>query len=431
MKEIEDLLREKKEELEALEMPEDMEERLSQILDKEKRKRFPRQRIAIVACLIITILFSYNYEVLADYGKKILGYDTVMSQTLQDLNELGKGQEIGKKVTFKNEVELTLDGIMVDDNQLLVFYRIRDPRAKDGDTSFSMIPTIRGLFKEYTPSSGQGEFKEDQHELIMVHSFEPLDFYEQNLKFQGNFESNGQFEEFSIPFSLDRRKAMGHSIKQKINKKINLDNQEVHLKNIIATETQTLVKGSLGSPLDLFREQLLGEQVRPEINFNLIADGKVMEPLGSGLSTSMKGIEVEHRFDALPKNLKELKLQIKNLRVDKKIDEIVEIKRGEKKKIEIEGRKIEILHIENSIEGRTEVTIESQEDVLLPGIELIIDGQATQLEMTHSEEYRKTNQAIVKKRILSFKGTGEELQLKLKHIHYEKEFNEIIDIPIR
>lgn len=436
MRDIEELLGKNKKHFDELEAPEDMETRLINALSKRKGKNLQWKKLAIVASLIIVLIFTYNYNALAYYGKRLLGYDSVMSQTLQDLNELGKGQEIGKSLTFDNGVKITLDGIMADDNQLLAFYRIMDPNAEKEDISFHISPiSIRGLFKEYYPSWGEGEFNEKTKELKMVHSFDPPSFYEKNLKFQGHFGADGQYEEFIIDFTLDRNKAMGHSIKQDINKKITIENQDIYLKNILATNTQTVIKGSMASLLDLVQEQVLGEQVRPHIGINLIANGEVLEPLGSGLRTNLKEITFDHRFDTLPKDLKDLKIQIDHLTIDKKLDEVIPIQSGEKKRIEVEGQEISIIKVQSfdtiKTPKRTEITIESEESLFLYDIELIADGESIPLEATHSEKFRKTNDGIFRKRIVVFNGFGEDLKLKLNRIHYEKEYNKIIDIPIK
>ncbi len=79
-------------------------------------------------------------DTLAYYGKKLIGYDMVMNGTLQELNQLGKGQEIGEAYTFQNGVTLSLDGIMLDGNQLLAFYTLYDPRGTIGEIDLVLIP---------------------------------------------------------------------------------------------------------------------------------------------------------------------------------------------------------------------------------------------------------------------------------------------------
>ena len=67
---------------------------------------------------------AYQSDTLAFYGKRLIGYDPIMNGTLKQLNQLGKGQSINKSYTYKNGVVLSLDGIMLDDNQCLAYYTI-------------------------------------------------------------------------------------------------------------------------------------------------------------------------------------------------------------------------------------------------------------------------------------------------------------------
>lgn len=43
-------------------------------------------------------------DTLAFYGKKLIGYESVMNGTLKELNQLGKGQIIGKSHTFSRGI---------------------------------------------------------------------------------------------------------------------------------------------------------------------------------------------------------------------------------------------------------------------------------------------------------------------------------------
>ncbi|WHT48880.1 DUF4179 domain-containing protein [Sporosarcina thermotolerans] len=97
MNEIEKRLAEEKERLESVTTPVELEGRLRQALDgvPVKKRRKPMWLLAAVALLFFSLV-SYNYNGLAFYGKKIMGFDELMSSTLAELNEEGMGQLIGK-----------------------------------------------------------------------------------------------------------------------------------------------------------------------------------------------------------------------------------------------------------------------------------------------------------------------------------------------
>ncbi|HHT49966.1 MAG TPA: DUF4179 domain-containing protein [Eubacteriaceae bacterium] len=437
MKEIEDIYQEKRDFFKNIEAPVDMEDRLRGALNNIELENYrfhwnKIKRFSIVALLLIAFIFTYNYNTLAYYGKRLLGYDGVMSDSLKDLNNLGKGQEIGKSYSFPGGIKITLDGIMVDDSQLLAFYRIEDPSTKNiedfPDLFFPSIK-IRGLIKEYHSNSAQGEIRKEKGEIYWVHSFEPPRIYEKKMRFQGKIQIGDDYKDFDIPFTLDRNKAMGHSIKQSLNKSITIQNQEIKFKSILATNTQTIIKGSLASILDIILEDFIGESIRPQIDFTLLVNGKVYEPTGSGTSGGPKGITFEHIFEPLPEDLKDLKLAIINIIVDKRLKKIIPIEKPQV--IKLEDISLEILKISET-KDTTEITIKSDDDVLFPNIQLIVDGEEIDLNEVHSEDYEKTQEGeVLKIRTLSFKGKGNQLKLKINKIHYKNEIYEVVDIPLK
>ena len=127
MNNIEDLLNKEKEKFEKLEVPKDMEDRLKNSLDNVKSKKKKNIRVRVATLIIVVLLLGYNMDTLAYYGKQLIGYESIMDGTLSELNQLGKGQIIEKSYTFKTGVKVTLDGIMLDDNKMILFYSIFDP----------------------------------------------------------------------------------------------------------------------------------------------------------------------------------------------------------------------------------------------------------------------------------------------------------------
>ena len=110
MKDIDKILMKSKKTLDDIEVPNELEDRLLKALeDKESNcsKSTTWNKKIIAACLIVFII-SFNFNTLAYYSKKLLGYDQIMDSTLKNLNELGNGQIIGESYTFSNGVVFTL-----------------------------------------------------------------------------------------------------------------------------------------------------------------------------------------------------------------------------------------------------------------------------------------------------------------------------------
>lgn len=71
----------------------------------------------------------------------------------KQLNQLGKGQTIGKSHTFSNGVSLTLDYVMLDENQLLLFYTIYDPIGHVDDHNITPFMSVKAFWGDYVTSS--------------------------------------------------------------------------------------------------------------------------------------------------------------------------------------------------------------------------------------------------------------------------------------
>ena len=132
MSEIEKELLKRKKQLDTVTAPDELEERLRQALDTVPltKQRKPKWPIALVALLFLSIV-GYNYNGFAYYGKRIMGFDDLMSGTLAELNEEGMGQTIGKTVLLEDGTEFTVDGIMTDANQLILYYTLSNTKETD------------------------------------------------------------------------------------------------------------------------------------------------------------------------------------------------------------------------------------------------------------------------------------------------------------
>lgn len=434
MTKMDKLLIEEKDKLNKLEIPDDIESKLRDTLNNipDLKKKSFRGRVA--AILIIVLLMSYNIDTLAYYGKKLIGYENVMSGTLQELNELGKGQSINKSYTFKNGVEALLDGVMLDDNNMVVFYTIKAPN-KDVMEAFDNMgrTSITGfLGKEYI-FNGAGEANKDMKEMKWVlNTHETPKFYDRTMKFNMNYEhEDGSFEQGEIVFKLDRNQAVGKSLKVAINEKIKLDNNNIVIQSLVASPTMTVIKGQIQNIIELGIDYISKDRYRTgEINIVLLADGKEVPIHGSGMSTNMKGITFDITYDALPKETKNLELKLLSFGGDYDVkEEAIELVVGETRDISILGQDIEINKVYEEGDN-TYITFTTQESTALSRVYLNIDGEKFELQDTIPGESEKVVEGdfvkIYYTRTMRFNGTGEKLELDIQRIRYNKEYDKTI-----
>lgn len=436
MRNIDKILNERKEELEKIEVPKDLENRLNNALKHKqeiKRKRTSINKRLIAACMII-LLIGFNFNTLAFYSKKLVGYDQLMSSTLKKLNDLGKGQAIGESHTFSNGVIFKLDGVMIDENQLLAFYTVTEPSGEMDIMSISPRMELRGFFKRYSERGGSGEILEDSNKIKWIMSFEPPRFYERTLQLDVYLNINGQMEEGSISFKLDRHKAMKSTLKQTINKSVDSNRTSVHFDSIVASPTTTRIEGSIQNILQLVRDQISGERVRPNgIQLELIVNDQKLESLGGSMSTDIKGITFSKEFDALPNHIENLKINLNSFSVDKDVNKTIELNKDIKDfSIDIEGQVIEINEIYETKES-TFIKFTSEECVTLTRIFLIVDDEKINLKETLDSQYNKDidDESITHTRTMSFPKVGESYKLLIERMAFSEKFDEVIEIEIR
>ena len=421
MNKLEKALEDKKIEIGDIHAPDNFEEIIREKLEfnKKKNKRFNITKIASV--FIMIIILGYNSSTLAFYGRNLLGYENVMNDTLLELSNLGQGQVIDKEVVFFDGLRVRLDMIMLDGNGLILFYSIKDESGKIDIEDIDLSTSIKGLF--YNPGyGGYGEYIESENEQrwVLLTSQRPK-IFNQRISFGINY--NNSYEE--IEFKLDRRLAVGETIRFNVDKRIEILGREIEVEEISASSVSTIVSGNLQSIVSLGRDIFNKDRVfYDRIDMSLMADGVEVEKLGSGLSTNLKGTNFSIRFDALPEGTNNISLVLNSLNVRRKLSDEIEIELGSENNISVFNEELLIKgsFVEN---GKTYIEIESREGIRVPSINLLSDDEVYYLEDTINIDYFKTLEGEIRyARTLVFNGSGDNLRLKMGDIIYEELIDE-------
>lgn len=421
MNKLEKALEDKKIEIGDIHAPDNFEEIIREKLEfnKKKNKRFNITKIASV--FIMIIILGYNSSTLAFYGRNLLGYENVMNDTLLELSNLGQGQVIDKEVVFFDGLRVRLDMIMLDGNGLILFYSIKDESGKIDIEDINLSTNIKGLFYN-TGHAGYGEYIESENEQrwVLITSQRPK-IFNQRISFGINY--NNSYEE--IEFKLDRRLAVGETIRFNVDKRIEILGREIEVEEISASSVSTIVSGNLQSIVSLGRDIFNKDRVfYDRIDMSLMADGVEVEKLGSGLSTNLKGTNFSIRFDALPEGTNNISLVLNSLNVRRKLSDEIEIELGSENNISVFNEELLIKgsFVEN---GKTYIEIESREGIRVPSINLLSDDEVYYLEDTINIDYFKTLEGEIRyARTLVFNGSGDNLRLKMGDIIYEELIDE-------
>lgn len=434
MNEAEIVLRRQKEAIDREEVPAEMEERLRDTL-MGRRKQLSRRmnwKVTAAAALLIFSLLGYHADTLAYYGNKLLGYDQIMTGALRELNELGKGQPVGRSYTFRNGTTVTLDGIMLDGNQTLVFYTVGTPAGNADKVNVDPFLTIKGMLGEYRMESASGITNETNTETKYIALFPPPYFFEKNLELRFSLAADEERENGFIKFTLDRRRAMGYTLKKAVNQTIVADGTSIRFETISASPMSTVLRGTIQTPLELTVDQIRGERIFPgELEISLLADGKEIARRSGGMTTDLKGITFKQEFDALPDGLRELEARLVRFGAEHVVGEQFALPKGElPAAITVLGQSITVNAVREA-RVDTFVTITSEESVILSKVRLLLDGAEAGLEETIDSSYEKmTDGTILHTRTLHFPGIGEEMRLDIRRMKYAKNYDERISIPV-
>jgi hypothetical protein len=425
MSDLEKMLLNKKFELDAIKAPEELESKLRQALQGKHRRRQWSLSKAAAVLLVISIL-AYNSSTLAFYGKQLLGYEGVMDGTLLELGRLGKGQQVDKSYIFRDGMKVQLDWVMLDGNGMVIFYTIEDTTKTRNIEDQIIGVTVKAPFFN-SSSSGAGKILKDEYSQKWVLTTRDVPkFFVQTIKLDlSNQLENGIWEYGEISFKLDRSEALGETIRNRINKKIDLSGRTMTIESINMSPISTVVKGEIQDIISLGLDRMKGEALMPQaLEMSLYADGVLLNRLGSGMSTNINGSRFEVIFDKLPPGTKSVELVLDKISVSEKLEETYTIKEGGY--IEIMGNRLDILKIERS-ETSTMITISTDIGTRIPGTVLIADDEEYKLvETSESTFVEFPENKFSNIRTLSFEGIGEDLKLSIRNIIHTKNYEMVV-----
>ncbi|PIC63943.1 hypothetical protein CSV79_09130 [Sporosarcina sp. P13] len=417
MTEIEQKLMQEKERIEETKAPKVLHERLQKALEKEskRRKYYMPQWIAVAAALILLSFVGYQYNAFAYYGKKMLGFDEIMPDTLARLHEEGNGQTLDQKYVFTNGTELLLEGILTDENQFILYYTLSNPEGVEDDLSFMQL---KGLFTHSIAHTGRATMNEQETVLKGIRTFDPVSTFAKKLTLE--FQGLDGWEEITFPY--DPRAAMQTVLKQSINEKVLVDTGTIQFDTIIATPSQTTIKGKF--KVDNYDRIPLGFS-----GVKLLANGVEIDQMSSGTSSAINGTTFTIGYDALPKDVTSLQLVVDAFIGYKQIDQTITLDK-EQTIAFMDGEELIVNHAEITEEG-VRLTIATAENILLDGVSLQVEDQKIPLQTTLRQDYITIHGKEYKERVILFDGEKLPEALVINGHYYAKNYDEVIDIPIR
>lgn len=431
MNNFEDLLYREREKVENLNIPENLEDVLRGALDNTKTKKKKNYRMRIAALAAALLLTIYNADTLAYYGKRFIGYDDMMRGTIRELIKLGEGQLIGKSYEFRDGTKVVLDGIMLDENNMMAFLTIQKAEGNEEDLESLDQIFMESSFGNWYHGSGVGAGDGSKTKMRWALEYDVPKFYEKSMKLRFNYQG----EDGEIPFKIDRSMAIGKGVMFSINKEVELDQRKITLDTLSISAMSSRLEGKVQNIFELGLDYITNNRFRMgAIDIKLIADGEEVESTGSGMRTDYSGSDFEIRYDTVPKDTKVLQLKLEKFSADHDVNEKIKLEKGSRKEFEILGQSIKISDVYEK-DGNTYITFTTEESTILSRVYLNIDGDKKQLRETISGDTEKIvetedggilDPTIEYTRTMRFEGTGEDLQLEIERITYSKSYDKII-----
>ncbi|WP_078551596.1 DUF4179 domain-containing protein [Bacillus alkalicellulosilyticus] len=428
MNNIEKRLAEEKIRLDTVTAPDELEMRLRDALDETPTRSKRKSTIWKLATVALIFLFigSYHYNAFAFYGKKLFGFDEIMTNTLQQLNEQGMGQTVDKRTILEDGTEFVVDGIMTDANQLILYFTLSNP---DGITYSAMdtftLDRVSGFLTNSPIRGGQYQVDEENNELKGTMSFDPVSPFAKKLTI--HFDQLGANQERiqgEMTFPYNPNQAMQTQIKQTIREKLEVDKGTITFHSITATPSLTVIDGRIN--VDNYdRVPYALEGVK------LLANGTPVEWRGGSSSSSIRGLNFEIHFDALPEKLDSLELVMSEFVGYEELDERISLIDVTDEPHVIGGKELWIQHIEVTSE-RVEITIATDYDVMLDGVSIQSGNEITPLRtIERQSEIVGEDGQYLKQRTLLFDTTEQPEAFLIQGMHYMKPYDKRIVIPVK
>lgn len=438
MREIEIMLRESGRAVREMAVPEELEGRLRRALQKRKKKK----PYGLVAAAVVALLFmTYNFSAIAYYARQFIGFDNIMSGTLRDLNELGRGQIIDRGYTFSDGTEFILEGVMVDDNQLVAFVTENYPEPREYLSARPL--SIKGFLKRYHWHGGVSEFSADRTTAKSVYYFDPPALLARNLAMELFYLNREVTETGRISFSLDRNKAMGFSIKERIDRTIMLGhNSKLRLDTVTVSPMITLIEGIL---------ELDGDHAPPDpdsgypdylglgMELKLFADNREVESRGGHLGGRAGKYKFSMEFDTLFADVSAVEIVLTGLPAHQDINRAIELIPGDQNMLlELEGNEIVMKSLAVSDSGAILTLLTKEKYPIIELACLYAGGVRAPLlgigggDLCSGAEDSEAGGTLVEWQ-LEFAGLphADRYLLDIERINYMKRYHESVIIPIQ
>ncbi|PWV99676.1 uncharacterized protein DUF4179 [Paenibacillus cellulosilyticus] len=385
---------------------------------------------AAMAAAFLLIVGTYQYPAFAYLGGKLLSKIELSSLSFSEVADQGYGQTVNKSKTLDDGTVIMIEGVIADDNALLMYYTIDAPGGSvlknEYDLRFN-VGDLHSFLKNSRMKEGYGNHSPDATHFEGVYKFEPVSPFARKLTVTfSEWISDKERASYPISFNYEANKAMNSIIKEKLTASVAVDRGKVVYDSITASPTSTVIKGHY--------EMSNGEYPRFMGNTRLYVNGTELKAWGgeSNISGDTKGFILE--YDVLPTDkVESMSLVLDNFDGYQKVDQPISLASPSDRSILIGNEKLWIRSVTKTTSGY-DIVIARKQFTILDNDTIAVQAGGTVVpaaSISQARPWDLKNGNIMWEQTFSFKTDVKPESLLLGGYHYIKTYNQTLTIPIQ
>ena len=415
--------------------PSELEDRLRNALEHVPTKKRNVNRVmtwvASVAAALLLVVGTYQYPAFAYYGSKLFNKIELSSLSFSDVVEHGYGQMVNKSKTLDDGTVITINGVIADDNVLLMYYTINRPTGSIYDENGSHrygVDNIKGFLTDSNWKEGGGGYSKDKTQYEGIDKFESVSPFSRTLTVTFNeWLDNGERATYPISFKFEANKAMNSILKEDISKSVSVDEGTVYYDSITASPTTTIVKGHY--EMDYEGYPRFPGKTKLYVNGTEVKSWGMRSDHSAG--EDILGFELE--FDVLPTDkLETIELVLENFAGYQKVEEPISLDSPSDLSFKIGNEKVWIRSVTKTDTGY-DIVIARNQFTLLDTDNLSIQAGGSVVPVSTisiSRPWDLKNGNIMWEQTYSFNTMEEPEYLLLDGFNYIKTYDKTISIPV-
>ncbi|WP_336784591.1 DUF4179 domain-containing protein [Paenibacillus sp. MMO-177] len=436
MNAIEDKIHRHKQNLNQIQAPAELEDRLRQALhripDKKRRNNRALMWSISAAAALLIIVSTYQYPAFAYIGGKLLNRVELSSLSFSEVAEQGYGQTVNKSKTFKDGSVITINGVIADDNAFLMYYTIKLPEGLTFNNDEFIrygVTKLKGFLTNAKMTEGSVDYSKDKAQFQGVYKFEPVNPFSRTLT--ANFSErldSGEQEIHPISFKFDANKAMKSIINEQIGRAVPVDEGTIHYDSVIASPTSTVIRGHYELNNNGGHPMFPGKT-------KLFVNGTEVKSFGyrSGGLDGKNTPTFEFSYDVLPTDkIESLEIVLDTFSGYRKITEPIPLTSPSDHSIKINNEKLWIRSVTKTESGY-DIVIARKEFTILDSANLFVQAGGKKVpiaSISASRPWDLGNGNVLREQTYSVQTQDKPEFLGLGGFHYIKEYNTKIAIPI-